>query len=181
MKKNTNNVIGELRKIPGDWSQTGFSLVEMLIYLGLVTIFMVVVTNTFVTILEVQSESLGRSAVVENGQFVVARLGYDIARATNVTTPAAPGDQATTLVIITPSATVSYTLDGGVLRWSDGSQTLDLHGPELSVDAFEVTRLGEIGGTPTLRVVVTLTTLDTSASGNRTETFTTTFGLRSPG
>ena len=54
-----------------------FTLVELLIYMALVGLFLVVLTNILVTILETQAESAAVSLVDIDGRYILARLAYD--------------------------------------------------------------------------------------------------------
>lgn len=54
-----------------------FTLIELLIYMALVGLFLVVLTNMLVTILETQAESAAVSLVDIDGRFILARLSYD--------------------------------------------------------------------------------------------------------
>lgn len=55
----------------------GFTLVELLLYMGLVVIFLGVLTNLFVSVLDVKDESSGVSFVEQDGRFILSRLLYD--------------------------------------------------------------------------------------------------------
>ncbi len=55
----------------------GFTLIELLIYMALVGLFLVVLTNMLATILETQTESTAASLVDIDGWYILARLAYD--------------------------------------------------------------------------------------------------------
>ena len=55
----------------------GFTLIELLIYMALVGLFLVVLTNMLATILETQAESTAVSLVDIDGRYILARLAYD--------------------------------------------------------------------------------------------------------
>jgi prepilin-type N-terminal cleavage/methylation domain-containing protein len=69
----------------------GFTLVEMLIYMGLLTIFLAVIGNIFFSIIDLQLESQATSSVSESGRYLLSRISYDVRRAQSITTPASPG------------------------------------------------------------------------------------------
>ena len=54
-----------------------FTLIELLIYMALVGLFLVILTNMLATILETQAESASVSLVDIDGRYILARLGYD--------------------------------------------------------------------------------------------------------
>ncbi|KKU02506.1 MAG: hypothetical protein UX99_C0007G0021 [Candidatus Amesbacteria bacterium GW2011_GWB1_47_26] len=54
-----------------------FTLIELLIYMAMVGLFLVILTNMLATILETQAESAAVSVVDIDGRYILARLGYD--------------------------------------------------------------------------------------------------------
>ena len=54
-----------------------FTLIELLIYMTLVGLFLVILTNMLATILETQAESASGSLVDIDGRYILARLVYD--------------------------------------------------------------------------------------------------------
>jgi len=57
--------------------KTGFTLVELLIYMALVVIFLGILTNLFVSTMDVKNESVAVSEVEQDGRFILSRLLYD--------------------------------------------------------------------------------------------------------
>jgi len=49
-----------------------FTFIEILIYMGLVSVFLVVLANMFITLLDTQLETTGSSAVDQDGQSAAA-------------------------------------------------------------------------------------------------------------
>ena len=69
-------------------TRAGFSVVEMLIYMGVSAIFLVTMTSLFVIIANLRLESESTSAVEQDGQYLLSRIAYDVARSNSITTPA---------------------------------------------------------------------------------------------
>src|SRR5258706_11621238 len=89
-----------LRKmLMGRVQQYGFTLIEMMITMGLLSIFLIVLATLFTASIDVQTRSRTYSAVTNDSRFLLARLDYDITRASAVTTPAALGASASSLVL----------------------------------------------------------------------------------
>lgn len=65
----------------------GFTLVELIIVMGMTSIFVVVLTDIFVSLTATKIESESTAAVVEDGRFIMSRLAYDIERADAVVAP----------------------------------------------------------------------------------------------
>jgi len=55
----------------------GFTLIELLLYMALMIIFLGVLTDLFVSTLDLKKESEAVSAVEEDGRFILSRFVYD--------------------------------------------------------------------------------------------------------
>lgn len=157
--------------------QAGVTFVELLIVMALLGIFLVVLTTIFTTTLDVQSESESYSATVSDGRFIMARLNYDIARATAVTTPASLGSSAASLVMTVGGSTYTYALSGNNLQLTDSVGTANLNSAT-QVSSLTFQRLGNSGGKDTIRYSFTLTSTAQQDSGSSVQTFTSTAELR---
>lgn len=87
--------------------QSGLTLVELLITMGMMSIFMVTLTDIFVALMSAKLESDATSTVSQEGRAIVARLEYDIGRATSLTTP--ENLSVSTSVVTGTTATVGWT------------------------------------------------------------------------
>src|SRR5687768_16701793 len=96
-------------------NQKGFTLVELLIVMGLFGILLTVVTDMFVSTLSLQTESAAHSSVSQDGRFILSRLSYDIERASSITTPASLGASGSTLSMVVGGVAYSYALAGSNL------------------------------------------------------------------
>src|SRR3989344_6301854 len=96
--------------------QKGFTLIELIIYMGLLVILLSVLTSIFMSSLDVQLESQANSAVEQDGSYILSRLAYDIHRAEAISIPdmpGSPGDQADNFRIVVNSVNYSYSIDAG--------------------------------------------------------------------
>ena len=159
-------------------AERGFTLVEMLITMGLMSIFMLVLTDIISAVGDVQVESEATSAVSQDGRFILARLSYDIGRASSVTTPGSLGSTTSSLVLVIGGVTYTYALSGGNLQLSVSPNTDNLNGADTTISSFTVQRLGNAGGKETLTVQFTVTSVAVRDSGAEVRTFTTTVGRR---
>jgi prepilin-type N-terminal cleavage/methylation domain-containing protein len=158
--------------------QQGFTLVELLLAMGLMGGFMVVLTTIFSSVLVVQNESQATSSVSQDGRFILARLSYDIGRASSITTPAALGGNSTQLVLVIGGVNQTYSLNAGNLQLVNNNGTNILNGSESVISGLSVTRIGNVGDRETIRLVFTVTSEARDNAGTRTQTFTTTVGRR---
>lgn len=165
---------------PSNWRRRrpAFTLVELMLYVALVSIFILTLTDIFVAILNTKVESEATNAVEQDSRFIIARLSYDIRRATQITTPANPGDTPTTTLTsiagVPPS--YSYTLDtaNGILKL-DG---VPLNSSETKISGLSFQKLGNVGGKETITVQFTITSQTTPSGGAETKTYKTTIGRR---
>ena len=159
---------------PKQLGQRGVTFVEILIVMGLLGIFLVVLTTIFTATLDVQTQSQSYSATQSDGRFIMARLNYDIARATAVTTPAALGGSGAMLVMTVSGSTYTYALSGNNLQLTDATGTANLNGGGTTVSNLSFQRLGNAGGKDTIRYSFKLTSTAVDKAGADMQTFTST-------
>lgn len=164
----------KLRKI----KQGGYSLIEILLYMGLLSIFLFGMTELFVSSLSINIESEATSSVEQDGRYLLSRLRYDLTRATAITTPASVGGTGSTLVITIGGVANTYSLNSGNLRVSDGTNTYQLNSSRTTVSNLNFQRLGNVGGKNTVTVTYTLSSVSKEAKGSETRSFTVTYGIR---
>mgnify|MGYP001564561190 FL=1 len=156
----------------------GFTIVELLLYIGLLSIFLTVLTGIFVSTLDIKLESEATSAVEQDGRFVLNRLMYDFGRADNITSPAALGQQTNSLVLVIGGTNFTYSSVGQDLVLTDGVGSGNLNSDNSSVTNLTFTRLGNSGGVPIVQIKYTITSEVIRPKGPEVRSFQTTLGLR---
>jgi type II secretory pathway component PulJ len=68
-------------------NQPGFTVVELLLYMGIFSILLVVLMQIFTSILSAHAESQATSQVQQDGSYILARLTNDIHKASTVVAP----------------------------------------------------------------------------------------------
>lgn len=137
--------------------KAGFTIVELLLYMGLMAILLVVMGGIFFSVLDLQLESQGSSDVQQDGEFILARIGYDVRRASSVTVPASAGQTGNSLVLVIGGTSYTYAVSGTDLGLSVGGVTQFLTSYGSNISNFSVTRLGNPGGKASLDISFTLT------------------------
>src|SRR3989344_4351467 len=94
-------------------SSKGFTLIETIIYMALLAIFLLTLTDILVSVLDVQLESQATSAVDIDSRFINSRLSFDVLRTSAITTPANLGDVSNSLVMTIGGSQYTYSLFGG--------------------------------------------------------------------
>jgi prepilin-type N-terminal cleavage/methylation domain-containing protein len=156
----------------------GFTLVELLIYIGLFSILLVILTNIFVAIIDSRLESEATTNVEEDGKYIVNRLTYDLRRAQSISTPSSRGTQTNSLQIAIDGTSYNYALQNNNLILTTGSDTLQLNSYGSKISNITFLRVGNLGGKDTIQIQFTIQSV--TLQHNRTEqrTIKTTVGLR---
>jgi len=157
----------------------GFTLVEILIYMGLFTGFLIILTGVFVSTLEVQSESAQTARIEQDSHYLFARLQYDISRATDLTTPATNGDTTNSLVITVPEGELTYYFEDESVKLSLSGGTGEVvTSSGIKVDQLEFLRLANEDGVPSVRTQIHLSSSPLGSFSPEERSLTYTFGLR---
>lgn len=160
----------------------GFSLIELLIYMGIFSILLISLLQFFGSILSVKFESEATSSVTEDGRYILARLSYDMRKATTVVTPTL-GAQGPILHISGNSTDYTYEISGDNLQITNNTTlTIDpLNSANTSVSSINFKQLGNTspGSKKTIQIIVVVKSKTIRQGGNiQTETFQTTIGTR---
>lgn len=159
--------------------QKGVTIAELLLYMGILTILLTILTNIFISALNVQLESQATSSVEQDGNYILARLAYDIHRAQSINTPAANGATANNFQIVVGGTNYSYSVDGNNnLILTNNLGTDNLNNYDSSISNFSVLRLGNGIVEDTLGIAFTVTSRTQKASGSETKDFQTNLSLR---
>ena len=159
-------------------NQKGLSIVEMLIYMGLLSIMLIVLTDMFVSVLNLKADLNATSFNEQDGRFIMARLSQDINNSQSITTPNTPGSTTSNLVIVKNGVTHTFALNGTDLQLTNTSGTFNLNSSETNITNLTFKRIGN-GNRDTIQIKYTVES-KTIRSGNRTESinFQTTVGIR---
>lgn len=161
-------------------SQKGASLIELLIYMSILAVLLTILTSVFVSALDVQSESQATSSVEQDGNYILARLAYDIHRAQSINIPAVNGDTSNSFKIVIGGVNYTYSIDANnnlILTNNSGPNNLNNYGSLVS--GLSVQRLGNVGGVEnTLRITFTVTSKIKKISGPEIKSFETNLSLR---
>lgn len=158
----------------------GFTLVELILYMGIFTIMLVVLFEIFTSIIDVQLESSSTSSVSQDARFLFSRLMYDISQAQDITNPYSLGSSSASLQLIESTGTYMYSITNGVLNLTNSTTntTDSITSVDTSISNLHFTRLGNSNGKNTIQVGFTLTGKTVKRGGAETQTFQTTIGIR---
>ncbi len=141
--------------------QAGVTIVELLVYVGLLSIFILVLVDVFGAVLRARLESESTSSISQDARYILAKLSYDVANANSFTVPAFDR-----LVL---DGTKTYTLTGNNLTLNN----LPLNSLDTKINSISFTKIGN-----TVKTIFTVESLIELPSGPKTQTIESTFGLR---
>ncbi len=157
---------------------SGFTFIELIIYCGLFSILILVLSEIFLSALEVQLESAATSTVASDGQYITTRLLYDLPRASSIVSPPL-GVAGGELQLLIDGDTYKYSLIENSLNLTIGGQADQLNSYQTKVSDLTFKHLGNGSGKDdTIQVDFTLTSDVVRDSGPETKTFQTTIGQR---
>lgn len=156
----------------------GFTIIELLIYVALLSGFLIVITDIFASIMEVKLESSATSAVEQDGRYILSRLGGDISQSTSITTPGALGSTTNNLVMVVSGITYTYSLNGNDFQLVNNLGTNILNSSESKISNLSFQKIGNPGGKETIKLSFTVTSSTVRPSGPEVRTFSTTIGRR---
>jgi type II secretory pathway pseudopilin PulG len=159
-------------------SKKAFTLIELILFMALFTIILGILTNLFSVIVDTQNEVQSTSAVENDSKFITARMLYDIQHADEITTPASIGAETSNLVLSIDGQTYQYSLSGGNLVLTVGSESDNLNGFGTQVSNLTFQRFGNIGGKNAVRLHFTIDSTNKTAAGQETKEIETMIGLR---
>jgi type II secretory pathway pseudopilin PulG len=156
----------------------GFTIIELLIYMGILTVVLGALTSVYGAVLDSGLENRAVSATQQNGRYITNRLTYDIQRASSITSPSL-GSSDSTLQLMINGSLVTYQLNAnGSLTITDSIGTDMVSAYDVSISALIFTRGGKTNGRNAIGVHYVVTGKDTPKKGAETGSFDVTIGTR---
>lgn len=118
----------------------GFSLLEFILYIAILSLMSVVLAGTFLSLVHGRAQADARAEVNSNARFAMDRMLRDVTNASAVAAPttAAPTNQ---LQLSVGGQSVSYGLSSGhLVRTVDANPADQMTGNAVSVSALTFTR-----------------------------------------
>lgn len=155
------------------FKKAGFTVLEMLIYMGVSAIFLVTLSSLFVIVANIRLESEGSSAVEQDGQYLLSKIAYDVARSQSITVPGVGLQDA---ILTTDQVTYSLSPNGKLqITDSLGTDTVSATGTTISNLNFQHLKSGTGDN---VKVSFTITSVAVRQSQPEVRQFQTTMGTR---
>lgn len=135
----------------------GATLIEILIYTFLSITLILILTDIFSTLLDKSQESVSYSEVEIDGKFINQKLFNQVGNANAISMPANLNESGNNLSFSIDGENYSYYLSGSNLMLNDGVNIERLNGYGTEISDFSVTRLGNTGGKPMVKINYTVT------------------------
>ena len=164
----------------------GTSLLELLIYIAILSGLMVVVTDAFTSLSKGRGQSQAKSEVNAAIRFATEKIRQDLKGASAVATPVL-GTSSSTLSMTIAGVTIIYDVSAGQLRRKEGAAAqVAVTGSNISVSAPTFTRLenystysGQLNATTTaIQVAMTMSYNSSSTDWRYSDSLRTTVSLR---
>lgn len=98
------------------FKKSGFSLLEILIYVSIFSILVLLISDTFISISKGQGQSNAKNEVNSSIRFAGEIIRQDIKNASTVSMPSLAGDTSSSLSLTRDGVSVLYDVSDGVLR-----------------------------------------------------------------
>lgn len=112
----------------------GFSLIEILIYIAILSIIGAILTSYFMTTISSEVEHSKRNALENSIQNINATLKYDLSNALNILEPSTSNTTSTSLIVSSSEGGYEYKVDNKNLIKIFGTTTQILNTEAVEID-----------------------------------------------
>ncbi len=155
-------------------SQRGFTLLELLIYMGLFSGLLTILSAFFISTLETQSDAATAANLDADSWYLMSRFQHDLYQANSIVSPSSDGETTGTLTLNFEDHQVHYLLSDDKIIIVEDDQSASLLSNSITASNLSFTRLGNGEDATSITVEVELH----QAGDNLTKTLEFTTGLR---
>jgi prepilin-type N-terminal cleavage/methylation domain-containing protein len=156
----------------------GFTLVELLVYMALMSIFILVLLDIFTITLNTKLASESTSALSQDSRYILSKLSYDVNNADSITSPSL-GSTSASLQLVASGSAVTYASNSGNLVKTVSGVSMNMNSIDTKLDSISFKNIGNPGGKPTIQVVYTVRSkIIVQGGGTQAQTINTTVGTR---
>lgn len=157
----------------------GTTLIELLLYIGLLSVFIGLLTGLFGTAMEIFLSSQSSTGISTDSTYILSRLTYDVQRAQSIATPELPGNSSSSLTLVIDGINYTYASDSnGNLIYTNNLGNFNLNSHLVGVSDIQFTKVGNSGGIEdTIKIEIKLLSRVEQPKGNDEETISTTIAI----
>ncbi|HSX58124.1 MAG TPA: prepilin-type N-terminal cleavage/methylation domain-containing protein [Candidatus Saccharimonadales bacterium] len=156
-------------------NQKGTSLIELLLYIAILSIIFVVIVDLSISSGSLKQEAESQTSLQTDASYLVNRLSYEVKNSDTITSPASLGQTSSSLVLTTGSETHTFSLSGANLLYQKTlgliTSSANLNSNLTSVSNLAVQRLGSGSGKASFKITFSLTDLKPTQQGTLTKNF----------
>lgn len=156
----------------------GVTLIELVIYMGILSIILVVFIDMFALLFDKQLETESNSSVQQDSNYILSRLPYEFGRAQSIEIPATAGATTSSLRLVIDAGIYDYRLFDNNLVMDHDGVTQQVNGYDTTVSNLTFQRLGENNQNDVVQIKFTLSSKAKKQSGSEVNQFSTTLGIR---
>jgi prepilin-type N-terminal cleavage/methylation domain-containing protein len=157
----------------------GFTLIEMIISTAILSVLILVLSNAFGSLVDVQLESSAKSSVDQDGRYILSKLSRNVQDASAIVSPSAPGTSSSfTIKSSIDSLNYTYSVNNGNLQVVSSGAPINLNSYDTSISNMSFTRVGVGDNTDTLQVKFTIISKTLSNGAPKTKDYQTTLSLQ---
>lgn len=156
----------------------GLTLVELVIYMGILSLLLVVFIDMFALLVNRQLETESLSAVQQDENYLLSRLGYEFGRASSITLPISPGSPSAQLRLIIEGEQYDLFSIANELLASSSGKLIALNSNNTSISNLSFQRLGSGDQKDVVQVAFDISSAVKKQSGFEVTHFSSTFGIR---
>lgn len=156
-----------------------FTIIEFLLYIGILSIILMVFIELFVSLTRVRTENESTSNIQQDSSYLMNKFIYDVHRAKSITLPILPPSESNALNILIDGVTYIYATDSAKnLILSDGTNSYRLNGYDTTVPKILFTRFGQGDIHDIIKIQFTVTSRVRNPAGFESQAYETVVGLR---
>ena len=156
-----------------------FTIIELLLYMGILSIILLVFIDLFVSLTRLRTENESTSNIQQDSSYLINKFIYDVHQAKTISLPLHPPDESNVLNMIIDGTTYSYEVDSeNNLIMSDGTNNYQLNGYDTQIPSILFTRLGQDDIHDVIKIKFSVTSRIKNPAGYESQLYETVVGLR---
>ena len=157
--------------------EKGFTLIELILFMGIFSILIIIFTDIFITSLKTKSIAESTAFVNQDARFIFAKLTNDINNANSIVYPEL-GGTSNSLTLILYGQLETIQIKNGNIELVDVNGTHALNSVNTLISNIAFNRLGNIDGKNSIKINITVESRTTVNNRHQIINLETAAGLR---